>query len=391
MSKEQYKSENDIQIPYPIHIPFVLGYPVFRTFLPMEARDEGGRTLLEGRSILYPTDQADYKICPFRDSRHHHEKPMNFGALRYLTENAGSVKMYLSHISALIQKETFPQNNDSISHLLRLGYVGYKAPQPWLLTELHGLPKSLPQEVAVAAKLSQGFIDLGFFANQGDANPPDVQTPEILYAYVDSHGKLIGQKEVCAGPPNMIKHFLASVLNPDDHQKEAFISTDFDMRALIDYSSLAWAADLLALIYNYVRLSSLMGLAGEVDIRSDLRVSFPNSLNIYGIVKSNIRYIDTSFMTYNKKIWHTERTRGVIDEVNKIVGSTYPLVSKNPVEVRINYAVWRDFAEEISRAFGLVNSGINELDILPVRHNNIDVDTLRIFFGPDISDVLPSI
>ncbi|NTA59896.1 hypothetical protein G6L32_14775 [Agrobacterium tumefaciens] len=379
-------SELKAGLPFPLDVDFVLSQSTFRTYLPMEGVDAGGRTLLEGRSLLYKTLPSDYQKCPYKDSRYNHENSMNITALRDLTSHSSGTIAYFSQLARAVKTEMDTDGPvDVTTHLLWLGYVGYKAPQPWLLSQLYGSSLILPSSVAIVAKLAQGFIDLAYSTAEPDAPPAPEKSAAAIYSYADSHMRLIGRHEVCAAPPNLIKQFLNIAFEPGTEPKTG-PELDFTLSQLLDYASLSWAAEVAALSYNYVRLSLLRSTAGALDARTHLRVSFPNSLNLFHHVAENRTYTRSAFKLYSNFL-ETARTKAIIDEVRVLFRSVYPLLETDPDKLTLSQSDWGDFMGMIVRILSIVSRGFDAMKILPASQEEITMRHLRVMFGTD--EVLP--
>ncbi|NTF98075.1 hypothetical protein [Rhizobium rhizogenes] len=368
------------ELPYVIDQNFALSNAILRSFLPMEAIDENGRTLLEGRSLLHKPAANDYQVCPFPDTRYQHSKPMNIGALKYLTAHNSKAISYFRTLSSKVDELAYTNiPTQSVKHLARLGHVALKAPQIWLLNGyLRSDQERVPVEVAIAAKLAQGLIDLSSSSTQTKSPQLDTLTGENLYQYLDANKMLIGRAEVCAGPPNIIRHYLTAAVDPHENVSP---ETSYNYRSICNYTNLILLAEIVALLYNYARMSALNMLNGKLSVENDLRVSYPNALKLFHIVQKNLSFSKTELWVYVDILWFTEQTRECEPAISAVIASIGQLLRENPSDFVINPEQWLDIVRNTLEAFSVISRKIDEIGIIPNSTVDFTQELLEVAFG----------
>lgn len=288
--------------PFPIDVEFVLRSGVFSVFLPMEALDASGRTILEGRSHKYKVNFTDYRPCPYKGSRYKHTKLMNIGALNHYMKNKSSILSYVSNFSNYLEVNHRYQSRDItlMEHLLISSYCLYKAPLLWLINLWKGESAIFPPaEIAAVSKICHGIFELTLRTIDNDFFTQSNITSNSLINYVESNENLIGLSEVCAASPHLIVEFLECLLPSNSSLRTEPCSLNSkEFIKLTQFGEVSWDAEITALLYNYMRLTYLNKINGSMDLREDFCVSFPHALKLFEIKKRNLKFENTFINTY---------------------------------------------------------------------------------------------
>ena len=392
--QQQVSSVKTIKPPgyviYPIALDVVLKSASFRTYLPMEGVDSKGRTILEGRSLRFRPTTSDYCVCRFPGSRFRHEKKMNLAALKHLMKFRSETKEYFHKLSRLVCMQTQTAHgchHDAILDLLRIAYTAYKAPQLWLLSELLSGGKSdLPPEVALAAKLSHGLFDFALYCLHENLGKEDLISPDSLYKLADAQGRLVGREEVCAGPPEIIRTFLSLALTSRvelaKSEEKKSCSLLFSLENIIDYASLCWLADMVAAVFNYLRLSTIRHLEGTLELNDHLRISFPNALTVFDLALNKRSIRDTYLIPYPMIYWFTSQTSASVSIANEFIEYVKPMLSLLSNDVFLCSTEWCKVENLMRQAVESLNFGFDSIGIFPSSLLASTSKQLELFFGP---------
>lgn len=252
---------------------------IFREVLDSRVRylrDTDGRPLGEQRvPDLYASVETELAQCPYRGSRYHHPKAMNVSALRQMTSNwpaiLGGLLQVHREYRGLIA--TGPLTIFDFYRIIGMGvllpaYVALRARDPLrdgeLPVWLGGVYKVL---IGIHAPVGQLMIRKLL---AGGASEP-LPSAESLLEYVESTQALIGNREVCAGPPALILRALRVILSGESDEPVAsapFHETLGGARGLAEFSREATDLLLLHFIFTIrtrqraVRLATLVRNAG---------------------------------------------------------------------------------------------------------------------------------
>jgi hypothetical protein len=180
--------------------------------------DTEGRPLGEVKASAAARARAPLEEgrCPYRDSRLHHERPMNVSALQQLGRHGREVLTALARLRGLAGVSGAAKTS---VELWRAAFAGELLPRFVAQTRGGGAPlrtfvapardsgAPLPAEVAVLYKVCAGLryaleeCALEQVLLGTGLNP--LQADEVL-AYADRHGMLVGASQVCAGSPRQI-------------------------------------------------------------------------------------------------------------------------------------------------------------------------------------------
>lgn len=203
------------------------------TFLNREVlrvKDTGGRPL--GEKVypeLYDSIYSKEKKCPYKDSRHMHDKLMNVSALNDIVKEFKEIIYIFERISCEIKKRDLTECG---------AYTDYW--RAWVFTTyfpdfiyLKNIDTFKDGEMSVSAagiyKVSVGFVNstmpLMVKEMMGQALP--TLTSENVYQHADETGELIQRdcaykSGVCAGPPNLIIRAAEAMLVEEFELNEGF-------------------------------------------------------------------------------------------------------------------------------------------------------------------------
>jgi hypothetical protein len=173
-----------------------------------EYLDVAGRPVGEGRAAAFKNVQTEIQICPYAGSRHHHAKPMNVSALRLMMPVWDDILTMLSWLSQRYCARHGREitTYDDLSMVVSAGvfladFLTLRRRQP--------LPSgAIPVLISGLYKVCLGFQLATFLASMQEQftgqRPDPLPDAASFYAYLETHELLIGEAEVCAGPPAMI-------------------------------------------------------------------------------------------------------------------------------------------------------------------------------------------
>jgi len=145
----------------------------------------------------------ELRRCPYAGSRHHHARPMNVSALAQMTSHWEAALTSLAAIRAALHLPAQPR----VHQLLELCAVAaFKPVALWR----RGLDV-VDVETAVVHKIVVGMQSALHALLLRDGDVP--LSSQRFYAAVEAHGALIGDDEVCAGPPHLIREVLDVVVD----------------------------------------------------------------------------------------------------------------------------------------------------------------------------------
>jgi hypothetical protein len=180
--------------------------------------DDEGRPLIESHAPVELCDAAglELRVCPYNDSRHHHERPMNVTALQQVRHHWQPTKDIYLGLRSLLRRgaDGGPLSNDE---LWRLSYLAFAVP-PYLALSARETGPVLPAWAAALFKTGLGLTPLTvmMFESRLAGDSQAIADASEVLAVADAQGTLIGSRHVCAGPPRMIHEILDFVIDPPD-------------------------------------------------------------------------------------------------------------------------------------------------------------------------------
>ena len=182
----------------------------------MRMRDDEGRPL--GESKVPPEQRHgvafDLRSCPFADSRHNNERPMNASALKQMLAHWEGALGTIALLRSLYCAEA-KQERLRLIDVWRLGGLTSSIADFAFLRAWSPLGDGdLPAAVAVAYKAPLGIASTtaAMWAD-GAARFDAIVEADALYEYADRRGHFIGPEQVCAGPVAMVKEVLRLVVD----------------------------------------------------------------------------------------------------------------------------------------------------------------------------------
>lgn len=188
-------------------------------------RDEEGRPLSENKApeSLKQGIPMEFQECPYSGKRFKHPKPMNVSALQQMIRRWPDIvgafgflrERYVSREKAgAVTVLDFWKT--ALAASLTPSYLIFRGEQPFA-------DGNIPAFVAGLYKASLGLYDT---AQQmvirgiltGEYNEHTAITPDAVLAFADDTEIIIGQKEVCAGPPNLIKGAAKAIMDGVPHR-----------------------------------------------------------------------------------------------------------------------------------------------------------------------------
>ena len=171
--------------------------------------DDEGRPLYEGRAPVRLREGVPMVMrqCPYPDARH--ERRMNVSALEQILAHLTAVERDIATF-----RSATPDEAPSWSALTRIVFDQTALPAIYLL-ERRSLSEPIPARLAVSYKVAVGYskpvVDLLELDLRGEALPVSV---EGFMAFVQKGRYLVGAREVCAAPTNVVERVTAALLAP---------------------------------------------------------------------------------------------------------------------------------------------------------------------------------
>lgn len=225
-------------------------------------RDVEGRPLKEQLGSLEISIEqygTEFVSCPYAGSRFRHERPMNVSALKQITSHWPEVTGGLIEVFREYRKRVpgdAPLSSFDLWRLVNTGilfptFCAMRADGPYrdhqLPVWVAGCYKVLIGIHTAVRQLMMERVMLG------EGQPDPLPTAEEMLEFLEKTLGLIGPREVCAGPPNLILRSLRVVLTgvPDASTDTApFHETMNRPDDMVDFAQAA--IDLFLLHFTYV-------------------------------------------------------------------------------------------------------------------------------------------
>jgi hypothetical protein len=173
-----------------------------------EYLDVAGRPVGEGRAAAFQQVQTEMQSCPYAGSRHHHAKPMNVSALRQIIPAWEQILTLLSWLSQRYRARHQGEVTTYEDLLLVTSAGVFLADFVVLRRHQPVRSREIPVLISGLYKVCLGFqlaTFLGFMQERfADKKPDRLPNAADFYDGLEAQGLLIGEAEVCAGPPAMI-------------------------------------------------------------------------------------------------------------------------------------------------------------------------------------------
>lgn len=178
-------------------------------------RDKLGRPLGESKIPFEYRSEVPLELttCPYRDSRSGSQKPMNRSALIGIISHWPEILASIAYVRTFLSEPGCEENSVSILTLSRL--CESVAALPLLLRIQNNYRPNLNLSAIVAGAFKtmigpRGLVrDLTEVLSLNDNLELDSElSSEVLWNYIESSGSLIGPKEVCAGPPHLVRELV---------------------------------------------------------------------------------------------------------------------------------------------------------------------------------------
>ena len=245
-------------------------------------RDEDGRPLGEGRASRHVREGVpfEHRQCPFSGSRSRHENPMNVSAFKQLSRDWPQILGAVQGVRAAYVERHHPQAL-TLDHYWRIATATEVAAAFLIFRERNPTPDGrIPAFVASLNKICVGLTATCRVAAlsammRGEDLSKVLTTAERMHETAEASGLLVGPKEVCAAPPQMIDEVLRMYFEgtsrsaPDTGPLSAYFP---DLPALLDYAEVS--SDL---VLAAIRCAILMVNARE-EIDAWLRQTLPEAL-----------------------------------------------------------------------------------------------------------------
>lgn len=208
-------------IPFPLPLSFLRSRPLLALGLPTDHLDVTGAPLMEGLSQRFQRGQGDLVRCPYADHRRGIDRPMNLRALSaYRVSRCDSETLLLDVWDAVAADAVYDCSEWSALWGMSLAirtlplYMCLKA-------VLQGDdPDPTPDVVASLFKIFRGVHQLLTSAAGRLRSMPEASGAAI-YRDLDESKSLVGPREVCAAPPQVIIVFFDALLDAVRRGKSA--------------------------------------------------------------------------------------------------------------------------------------------------------------------------
>lgn len=374
--------------PFHIDLEFTRQCGVLQLFVPMDGLDDTGRSLLEGRSILYPPNQSDYSPCPIHGSRRDHDFSMNMGALRHFMAYREDTISWLQCVSRLLQEQTAsrPESGQAaIRHFTFTAYCIYRAPMQNLLSRWFQSCREISPAIAIASKISYGAYELGMRILRYAEEIPTPVTAEYIYDFADSCGSLIGPREVCAASPNIFED-IVQFLIPDfalaeAKQGEADAEINHFAQNAINFGSVFWATEMVVMIRCYIRLC-MMKKRHKKSLPMDVTsVTFPHGIEIFRFVNLNRPLADTMYRTFLELDWSRSMLKPLASSLHDYIDLTAPLLSVRPCNILMSQLETNEIESQTVLILNELSKFAVDLGLIGGFDRTINRDILELFFG----------
>jgi hypothetical protein len=191
-----------------------------------EYLDVAGRPVGEGRAAAFHHVQTDMQSCPYGGSRHHHAKPMNVSALRQILPEWEKIITMLSWLSQR-HRARYRSEVRTYEDVLLVASAGVFLADFLVLRKHQPLrSREIPVVISGLYKVCLGFQLATFLGSMqqrfaGKTTPKQLPTAAEFHDYLEAQGLLIGEAEVCAGPPAMIMDAFDAMVGGPEVAREA--------------------------------------------------------------------------------------------------------------------------------------------------------------------------
>jgi len=182
-----------------------------RRYVDRDSRPLCGEAIIDDPAFRKSLEQ---RACHYAGSRRDHPLPMNVSALRQMTHNWNEILATANALRALFTARQ-AATPDSLALGMRVAYGGmclplfllYRATDPMSDGQVPGFVSSLHKASIDIATSTQLMLAESFKQGGPEAALMAEVVPGIL-DFVEREGLLVGQKGVCAGPPQLIRELL---------------------------------------------------------------------------------------------------------------------------------------------------------------------------------------
>lgn len=192
-------------------------------FQPLDVgnyRDEEGRPLSENKApaSLKQGILMELQECPYAGKRFKHHKPMNVSALRHMYGRWPDILGAFGFLRAHYVPHK-KAGEVSVLDFWKTALAASLTPSYLIFRGDHPLADgNIPAFVAGLYKASLGLYDT---AQQmvvrgiltGEYSENDSITPDAVLDFAEKTEIILGKKEVCAGPPNLIKNAAKAIID----------------------------------------------------------------------------------------------------------------------------------------------------------------------------------
>jgi hypothetical protein len=174
-----------------------------------EYLDVAGRPVGEGRAAAFQHVRTEMQPCPYAGSRRHHAKPMNVSALRQIMPVWDQIVTMLSWLSQRYRAR-YQSEITTYDDLLLVTSAGVFLADFLVLRKHHPLHShDIPVVLSGLYKVCLGFQLATFLGSMQERWSDKAMLHQLpnaagFHDYLEAHELLIGEAEVCAGPPAMI-------------------------------------------------------------------------------------------------------------------------------------------------------------------------------------------
>jgi hypothetical protein len=261
---------------------------VLRRYVDRDSRPLCGEAIVDDPQFRKGIEQ---RSCPYAGSRRGHPLPMNASALKQMTRNWDEILATANALRTLFAEDP-PAAAGSLASGMRVAYAGiclplfllYRATEPMGDGQVPGFVSGLHKASIDIATSVQLMLVEGFKEGDPQALPSESVVQGIL-DFVEREGLLVGQKGVCAGPPQLIRELLDVMVHGRGRrlsEKAASLDELGDLAGVVPYVDelmKIWIAKHLVIAHNARLMDTLeeramaMGVGGlrAADVDAGIR------------------------------------------------------------------------------------------------------------------------
>jgi len=274
---------------------------VLRRYVDRDSRPLCGEAVVDDSVFRESLEQ---RRCPYAGSRHDHALPMNASALKQMTHNWDEILVTANALRTLFA--TGPAGlAGSVALGMRVAYAGvclplfllYRAAGPMRDGEVPGFVSGLHKASIDVATSTQLMLVESFGEDDGRQTPSSDGVVQAIIDFVEREGLFVGQKGVCAGPPQLIRELLEVMVHGRwrrSGRKSGAVEQLGELTGLgayVDELSKIWIAKHLLIAHNARLMDRLERRAGAACLSAaevDARIREHRARESHPVLVSNV-------------------------------------------------------------------------------------------------------